>query len=301
MSDTIKAALWMMGTVLSFTSMAIAGREVSIDLGTFELMMYRSFIGMAVVVCVAMAAGTLGQVSLRHMRLHILRNICHFTGQNLWFYAVALIPFAQLFALEFSVPVWVALAAPLFLSEPLTRVRVAAALVGFAGILMVAQPGATSFSPGVIAAFLCAFGFAGSVIATKILTRTESVTCILFWMTVTQAVMGVIASSLDGKITVPAPGAIPWVALVGLAGLCAHFCLTRALLLAPAIVVAPFDFIRLPLIAVVGMLFYAEPLDLLTLVGAGVILGANYMNLRCEARRRKEESGSGGHKPRESG
>jgi drug/metabolite transporter (DMT)-like permease len=72
---------------------------------------------------------------------------------------------------------------------------------------------------------------------------------------------------------------------VGIAGLTAHFCLTTALTLAPAVIVVPMDFLRLPAIAVVGVLFYDEPLSAALILGAAIILCANLLNIRAEARR----------------
>ena len=72
--------------------------------------------------------------------------------------------------------------------------------------------------------------------------------------------------------------------MVDLNWVCAHFCLTTALALAPAAVIVPFDFIRLPAIAVVGLLLYNEPLDGFVFLGAGVIFAANYVNIWRETR-----------------
>ncbi|MEM9524203.1 MAG: EamA family transporter, partial [Pseudomonadota bacterium] len=100
MTSPLRAAAWMLGAVLSFTLMAVAGRRLSIHLDTFEIMMYRSLIGVFIVVAAGGLAGSLGQITRRQMGLHIARNACHFAGQNLWFYALTLIPLVQVFALE---------------------------------------------------------------------------------------------------------------------------------------------------------------------------------------------------------
>ncbi len=92
------------------------------------------------------------------------------------------------------------------------------------------------------------------------------------FLTAMQLVMGVICAGFDGDIAVPNAQALPYVLLIGVAGLLAHFCLTNALSIAPATVVVPIDFIRLPVIAIVGMLVYQEALDIWVFVGAGVIL-----------------------------
>lgn len=284
MNDTFKAALWMSGAILSFTAMAIAGRAVSFELDTFEIMMYRSFVGVVLVVLVAGLAGTLGQVNRRNMGLHFVRNLSHFAGQNLWFFALTAIPLAQVFALEFTSPIWAILLSPLILREKLRPVGLLAALIGFFGILIVARPNPQTLDFGQIAAASAAIGFALSALFTRKLTRTESITCILFYLTVMQAAFGVIFAGFDGDIAMPSTENLPWLVLIACAGLIAHYCLTTALRLAPASVVMPIDFIRLPLIAVVGMTLYGEQIDIWVLVGAAVIFAGNYLNILSQIR-----------------
>lgn len=284
MNGRLRAALWMAGALTSFSAMALAGRAARVELPTFELMLYRSLVGFVIVVAGASVAGTLSQVRPRRMGLHLARNACHFTGQNLWFYAISVAPLAQVFALEFTTPVWVALLAPLVVAERLTRRRLLAAMIGFAGVLIVARPNPAALDPGALTAAASAIGFAGSALFTKRLTGTESITQILFWLTAMQAVMGLVCALHDGVLSLPSPATLLPVGLIGAAGLSAHFCLTRALSHAPATIVMPMDFLRLPLIAVIGMMFYAEPLDWAVLAGGLVVLGANFLNLTAPAR-----------------
>ena len=282
MSDTVKACLWMIGAIFSFSSMAIAGRAVSFELDTFEIMMYRSFIGVILVVGIAGFAGTLPQINSAQLPTHIIRNVCHFTGQNLWFAALTMIPLAQLFALEFTSPLWILLLAPWLLGEVLTKTRAFAAVAGFVGILIVVRPSADTLSLGVILALLAAIAFAGSLVFTRKLTRTDSITSILFFLTVLQAIFGIVCAGIDGDIAMPSWDAAPWLLVVGCAGLLAHFCLTKALSLAPVTVIVPIDFLRLPLIAVIGMVFYGETIDIWVIIGALIIFGANYLNILAE-------------------
>jgi drug/metabolite transporter (DMT)-like permease len=284
-SNPLKAGLWMMGAVVSFVAMAVAGREIQVEMNTFELMLYRSAIGFAVVVLmVARSAGGFAQVRTAHAGLHVKRNLFHYTGQNLWFFAVATIPLSQLVALEFTNPIWVALLAPFLLGERMTRTRVLAAGLGFVGVLVVAQPGAAPIEPGHVAALAAAVGFALNTIFTKQIMRFDSVLCVLFWMTLSQGAMS-LALSLPGGIPAPSANTLPWLVVVGVTGLSAHYSLTSALGHAPASIVAPMEFIRLPLIAVVGMALYGEPLRLAVFVGAALIITGNFLNLRAETRR----------------
>ena len=285
LSTTLKAVTYMSGAIVSFSAMAVAGRAISFELDTFEIMLFRSLVGFMTVLTIGYFAGSLKQITRRHMGLHLMRNVSHFTGQNLWFFAITAAPLAQVFALEFTSPLWVLMFSPLLLGERLTRMRVVAALMGFIGILIVTRPTGDSLNIGVITAALSAIGFAGSAIFTKKLTRSEAITCILFYLTAMQAVFGLICAGYDGDIAIPSIANLPWLVLIAFAGLLAHFCLTTALSLAPATVVMPVDFIRLPVIATVGMLFYAEAIDVWVFVGAAIIFAGNYMNIWSETRK----------------
>jgi drug/metabolite transporter (DMT)-like permease len=273
------AALWMIGAIFSFITMAIAGRAVSDQLDTFEIMLYRSLIGFLIVILTAKIINTHHEINFQKFSIHFIRNIFHFMGQNLWFFALPIIPLAQLFALEFTSPIWVVLLAPIFLKEQLTFRKVCIAALGFLGVLFVTRPEIGSLSIGIIAAATAAIGFAASAMITRRLTETDSLTKILFFLTGLQIIFGLICSGYDGEITIPSPDNASWVVMIGLAGLSAHFCLTKSLTLAPASVVMPVDFVRLPLIAIIGMSFYGENLDIFMVTGAAMILVANYINL----------------------
>lgn len=275
------AALWMTGSIVSFTAMAVAGREVSGQHDTFEIMAVRSAIGLVLVLAVGAAAGQIGRISAARLGGHVVRNLFHFTGQNLWFLALGLLPLAQVIALEFTSPLWVVLLAPLILKEKLTARRLFAAVLGFAGILIVARPDIGTINVGVLAAAGAALFFATTVMLTKLLTKGEAMISIMFWMTLIQLVLGLAGALADGEMRLPTAQTLPWLALVGVTGVVAHLCLTSALSLAPASFVVPVDFVRLPLIAVVGALFYAEPLSLPVIAGGGIILLAIWLNLRA--------------------
>ena len=286
----MKATVWMIGAMFSFSLMAVSGRELATSLNTFEIMLFRSIIGFLIVLVIGYFARTLFEIKRGRLGLHFFRNLAHFSGQNLWFLAVASIPFSQLFALEFSTPVWVALLAPLFLGEVLTKQRALAVILGFAGVLIVARPDINQFDFAIIAAVACAICFAGSMMATKKLTSDQSITCILFWLTLMQLAMGLVATVFMGTITFPEGVNIIWIMIVGIGGLTAHFCITNALTLAPAIVVIPLDFMRLPLISVIGFLAYGEAFELPILLGAGVIFIAIMLNLKAEKQRQSRQA-----------
>lgn len=272
----------MGGALLSFLAMAVSGRELSAELGTFAILFFRSLIGL---IAVSLLLGRSGwhQITLRRLPLQIGRNLAHFAGQFGWFYGIALIPLAEVFAIEFTTPAWTALLAALLLGERLTRARVAAIALGLAGILVILRPGAAMVEPGAIAVLLSAAAYAVAYVLTKKLSDTETPLAIVFYMTLVQLPLGLVPAAFDW--VTPSPALWPWLLLVGVAGLTAHYCLARALSLADATVVVPFDFLRLPLAMLVGFLLYAETIEPLVIVGAALIVLGNYVNIRAERRR----------------
>jgi drug/metabolite transporter (DMT)-like permease len=276
----LRAALWMSGALLSFTAMALSGRALSVELTTFQILFFRSVVGLAVVVLLIMRAGG-AHVRTRARGTHLVRNLAHFGGQYGWFYGLAHIPLAEVFAIEFTMPIWTALLALPMLGERISRGRMVAIALGFVGILIILRPGTGTFSPAALAVLGGAICYAVSHIYTKKLSGTDSPLAILFFMTAIQLPLGLIPALPNW--TWPSTGLWPWVALVALGALSAHYCLTRALKLADATAVVTMDFLRLPLIALLGLVLYREALNPAVIAGACVVLAATWINFRSPA------------------
>lgn len=281
-SVAFKAAAWMMGTLLSFSAMAIAGRELTQDLNTFQILFWRSLVG---VVLLGVILSVIGwhHAATKRIGFHSLRNLIHFGGQYGWFLGLSLLPLADVIAIEFTTPVWSALLAMMLLGERLTLPRAVAIGLGFIGILIILRPGFGVLSLPAFIVLGAAICYAITYVNTKILSKTESVTAILFYMCLIQLPIAGIASIPDW---VTPPWALTgWIILVGCGGLSAHFCLTRALSLADATIVVPMDFMRLPLISLMGFWLYREEIDFWLLLGAGLIAFGTLVSLRGEQSR----------------
>ena len=268
-----------MGALASFMAMAIGGRELSTEVSTFEILFFRSLVGLVIVSMVLSKSGW-GQITKRRLGLHFVRNIGHFSGQFGWFYGIALIPLAEVFAIEFTTPIWTAVLAVMLLGERMTRARVLAVGFGFVGMLIILRPGFAVINPGSLSVLAAAVCYALSYVLTRKLAQTESALAILFYMTVIQLPLGMVP--MLAHWVMPSPALWPWVMVVGVTGLSAHYCMTHALQLADATVVVPMDFLRLPLVAAAGLLFYGEKLDWLVLAGAAVMLVGIFINILAE-------------------
>lgn len=279
-------AFWMTGALLSFSASAVAVRELGKYLTTFEILSIRSGFGLAVLlVLISLRPELRHEIVFRRMRLHLARNSIHFLGTYTWTLAVTLLPFATVFALEFTMPMWVALLAIPLLGERMTRARAGSIALGFLGVLVIVRPGLASFQPAALLVLGAAFAFAVSLIQTKMLTAYASTFTIIFWMNCMQLPMALAGSDPLFLAKLDAGTILPAVAL-GAAGILSHFCLTNAFRSGDATVVVPMDFLRIPLIALVGWLFYNEGLDMLVFAGAALIICGVLWNLYAESRRR---------------
>ena len=280
------AVAWMAGALVAFSISALSIRSLAKTLGLFEILSLRSLAGIVLVGAYGLIlAGGPRRLALRRPGLQFVRSLVHTGGQATWAYAITLLPLATVFALEFTSPVWLALLAVPLLGERLTLARIGAIGLGLAGVLVILRPGLSTIQPASLSALAAALSFAITGIATKRLTATESTLAILFWMNVMQLPMNLIGSDplFPGRIE---PWQAPALAGFCLSGVLSHLCLTQAYRNADATVVIPLDFLRVPLIAVVGWWVYGEVLDGFVLGGAAVVMTGIALNIFAEARRR---------------
>ena len=283
-SNVPAAVFWMVGTLFSFSLMAISVRQLGGVLNLFELLVVRSVGGLAILSAVMVARPSLfGYLALRRPVVHLVRNGTHFVANLCWANAVIVLPLATVFAIEFMMPVWAGLLAVLFLGERFTVSRAGTIVFGFIGVLVILRPGIESFQPAAIGVLVASLGYAVSNIATKKLIPVQSTIAILFWMNAMQTLMGLVGSDPLFPLRLDAHQWM-WAFGIALGGTTAHYCLTNALRVADAIVVIPLDFLRIPLIACVGWMFYGEKLDVLVFAGAAIIVSGIIWNLRAEMR-----------------
>jgi drug/metabolite transporter (DMT)-like permease len=281
-----RVVFWMAGTLLSFSAMAVSVRALAGALSIFEILAIRNAIGLTILIAiVALHPQLRGDLVPRRMGLYFLRNIIHQASQYAWALSVILLPLATVFALEFTMPAWTTVLAVALLGERLTPSRAAAIVLGLVGVLVIIRPGLETFQPAALLVLAASFGYATVNIATKKLTSTESTFAIIFWMNLMQLPIALLGSDLgfvgrlDGMTILPAVA-------IGVAGVSSHYCLTNAFRAGDASVVVPLDFLRMPLIAIVGWLFYAEPFDPYVFLGAGLIVAGVMWNLSAELRGR---------------
>ena len=284
-AQILRVVFWMTGTLLSFSAMAVSVRELAGRFNVFEILSLRAGIGLFLMLAVGVVRPVVWQTARpRMLGTHLLRNCVHFTSQYLWAFSLTVLPLATVFALEFTMPLWTAVLAAVFLGERLTPSRLGAVACGFFGVLIILRPGFGAFNPYALLVLAAAFGYATSNIATKKLIPVQTTFTIILIMNAMQLPMAYAGSDPTFFLKIDASNLLP-VLGVGIAGLTAHICLTNALAAGDASVVIPLDFMRLPLIAVVGWLLYGERVDVFLVLGAAAIIAGVLWNLRDESRK----------------
>ena len=267
----------MMGWLILMVVIAVAGREAARDLSVFQIMLLRSVLGMAMLWPLVQATGGLSAMKTERLPQHLARNAVHYAAQYCWFVALTLIPLAQVVSIEFTMPIWAAAFAVIFLGERMSGQKWFAVLLGLVGVAVIVRPGGSELDVGQLIALGSALGFAGSIVMVKSLTRTESAVAISFWMLAVQSIIGLMPALLVWQW--PTNMVWGWAVLIAFCGTYSHYCFARAMQHADATVVVPMDFLRVPLTALLGWVVYSERIDLLTALGVCLILAGNLLNL----------------------
>ena len=280
-SQHLRAALLMMSSTVCFGLMAVAIKLASATLHTFEIAFFRNFFGLMAALPLLLRHGP-GLLRTAQLPRYVFRCFIGIVSMLCGFWAIGHLPLAQAVALSYSTPIFVTIAAVIFLHEQVRARRWAAVALGFAGMIVIVRPGTDGFSAGTLVALVAAVLSGIVSIQIKLLSKTEPADRIVLLTTLLWVPM-----SLLPALTVwewPHGIAWVWVIAAGFLGTGGHMLWTRALKLGDVSALTPISFMQLPLVAVAGWLLFQEPLDRWTAIGAGVIFAANAYIAHREAR-----------------
>lgn len=272
MTAHLRAALLMLGSTVFFGLMAVAIRLASDTLHAFEIAFFRNLFGLLAALPLLLHHGP-SLLRTTQLPRYFVRCVIGVLSMFAGFWAIGHLPLAQAVALSYSTPIFVTIAAVLFLHEQVRARRWAAVIVGFVGVLVIVRPGTEGFSAGTLVA-IAAAALSGIVsIQIKQLSRTEPADRIVLLTTL----LWVPLSLLPALAVWEWPRGITWlwVAAAGTLGTGGHMLWTRALKLGDVSALTPISFMQLPIVALFGWLLFAEPLDRWTALGAAIIFSAN--------------------------
>ncbi len=268
----VQGALWMLVAAAALSGLTGLVKHMSAGLPPFEIAFFRSLFGLLILAPWLMRSG-IGILRTKRIGLYTLRCAFGATTMLMWFTAISMVPLADAVALGFTSPLFVTLGAALFLGEVMRGRRMGATLCGFAGALIILRPGSGVLDPGALLVVASALTLAGANLSVKGLSRTEPVQAIVTYMVIFMVPLTFIPALLVWQT----PTTAQLVELVGLAAVATlgNYAMTRSVAVADASAVMPYDYARLPFVALIGFFVFGETSDALTWIGAGVIAASS--------------------------
>jgi drug/metabolite transporter (DMT)-like permease len=286
----VRAALWMAAASIAFAAMIILVRQLTATFDPLQVVFFRNAFGL-IAMLPWLAGHGVDALRTQRLGLHTLRAATSIVSMICWYTALSLMPLAQATALSFTAPIFTSVLAVIFLGEVMRLRRWSATAVGLLGALIILQPGSSSVEPAALLAIASALIGATSPILVKIMARTESTGAIVTYMVLFATPLSLVPALFVWQT--PTLGQIGFAALLGLAGTLGHVCLTRALASADATVVVPFDYLRLPAVALIAYLVFAEVPGIWTWIGGAIIAASSlYMTLREVRLKRQAQPGT---------
>ncbi len=219
------------------------------------------------------------------LKVHAGRGFLQFCGGYMYFSSLQHLPLAEATALVFSAPIFIAI-----LSVPLLRERVGpwrwgAVLLGFGGVMIIVQPGGEAFQPAALLALGTAFFYALFMLGARGIPRSEGILSMMFYVNLFPMLF---AAPVAAFVWVPvATGDLWLLAGMAVAGSIGLTLIAQAFRMAPASVVAPFDYTALIWAAALGWLIWGDLPASATVLGAAVIVASGVLIIWREGLQRQ--------------
>lgn len=279
---TMRGLLWATAAGLIFACLNTLLRDLTLQVGAFETQFLRYAFGLAVMLPLIVRSG-LAAYRPKNIGGQFVRGGVHTAGLLLWFVAIPHITIADTTAIGFTGPIFIMIGAAWMFGERMRWERWAAALIGFAGVLIVVAP-KLSGSAGVYALVMLASSpvFALSYLITKGLTRYERAGVIVLWQAISIALLSLPLALWDWRT----PTFAQWLsfALCGLLGSAGHYCLTRSFSVTDISATQSVKFLDLVWASILGWLVFGDVPSRSTLIGGSVICASTLWIARREAR-----------------
>ncbi len=277
----VRAAVLMLLSTLFFGLMAITIRLASERISTPEVAFFRNLFGLLALLPLLVRSAP-GVFRTRQLPRYFVRSAIGMGSMLCGFWALGHLPMAQAVSLSYSTPLFVTIAAVIWLGEKVRRRRWTAVVLGFIGVLVIVRPGTAGFSAGSLVAVAAAVLSSVVAIQIKQLSRVDPPDTIVFY---TYA-FWVPLSLLPALFAWSWPTGLDWAWLLatGVFGTGGQLLWTRALRLGEVSALTPISFMQLPLVTGLAWLLFDEAVSHWTIAGALIIFAANGYIAHREAR-----------------
>ena len=271
--NPVLGVLWMTGAAISFSASIVLVRHLSATFSTFEILLFRLIFGTVVMLPWLIRVGLAG-MRTENIWFYTWRAVLTFAASFASYYAVRLITIADAVALQFTLPIFTAIVAAIALRERVYRHRWIGILCGFAGAMIIVRPGFAEVNLGGLFAVGAAVLFAGVDVMTRFLTGKDSINQVLLYSFILQFPLAILPAALDW--VTPGLADLPWIAAFVLVAFGAQICMTKSFAVAEASLVSPVLYLRLPVVALLGYVFFVELPSGWTWVGAAILFASTY-------------------------
>jgi drug/metabolite transporter (DMT)-like permease len=271
---------WMIFATFCYAVLYAVVKHLSQDLHTLQIVFFRSALGVVFMLPWLIRAG-IGVLRTERHGAFWLRAGLNYVGMVLLMWGIGHLALQDVTALMYTGPLFTVVFVALILREKVGVARAIALVVGFTGALVIIRPGVIPISVAAIAILSTSALYALCNVVTKSLGRSEDSNKIVFYVFLLMMIIGIVPAILVW--TTPALALWPWIVAMGVLSSLATQGVTRALVVADAAVVMPFNFLKLPFAVVLGFAFWSEFPDLWTGVGAAIIFASTYYIARREA------------------
>jgi drug/metabolite transporter (DMT)-like permease len=268
----LHAAGLMLASTLLFGLMAVTIRYASRTVDTLEIAFFRNAFGLLALLPVLLR-GDRANLRTQQLPRYLVRSAIGIGSMLCGFWAIGHLPLSQAISLSYSTPLFVTIAAAIWLGEQVRRRRWAAVIVGFIGVLVIVRPGTSEFSHGSLVALGAAVLSAVVAIQIKQLSRIDAADTIVFYTYLFGVPLSLVPALFVWQW--PQGGAWIWLVLTGIFGTAAQLLWTRALRMGDVSALTPISFMQLPVVAVAGYFLFGEGIDRWTVIGAVIIFAAN--------------------------
>jgi drug/metabolite transporter (DMT)-like permease len=282
-----QAIWWMVMGGVMFSILNTIARTMALQMDPFEAQFLRYLCGLLVIMPLVLRSGLTQNFKSfwpTDVKGQFWRGAVHTAGLMLWFIALPKIPLADMTAISFTGPIFIMIGASFFLSEPMHRDRWIAAIIGFAGVLVVLLPNLSGDGGGYHLVMLASAPvFAASFLITKALTRYETPGVIVLWQAITVTLFSLPMAVLHWQT----PSTLQWVGFfaTGVLGSAGHYCLTRAFQVADISATQSLRFLDLVWTSLLGWFVFSDLPNHATWLGASIILLSTVWITRREGRR----------------
>jgi drug/metabolite transporter (DMT)-like permease len=281
----------MTGAVGLFTIMDFLVKELANrGYDTWQILFCRSLFALLPVMLVIARSGGLVLLKTRSPMFQLLRGVFGLTSMFCFFHAYKLLPITTVMALGFSAPLFMTALSVVLVGEKVGLHRWSAVIFGFAGVLVMLQPGADSFTTASFWGLAAAVTYALVTILIRRMAGAESSLTIVFYFTALTTLAGGVMLPFVGKMPASGMDAFLMVA-IGLLGGLAQMLMTRAFTLAPVAVIGPFDYTAMLWAVLIELFLFAMTPAPHIVIGSVIVIASGLYILHRETRRRQAPAG----------